>query len=170
MIHQKVPRATDCCIRACCVGALWKDMIKLPHKDTCFLVLKGCQNLTSSPTPPFSQHMPLLWLLYTNLIECLCDTVKKKFILFPSIYRQLKKDPQLIKKEFTPQNIWKLLEWLQLFSWCELPERENQGYSICKKWLHRIYFLFSYINCILNNGKFLMLNINHALHVIVMCT
>lgn len=102
-------------------------------------------------------------------MECLCDTVKKqKCILFPSINRQLKKDPQLIKKAFIPQNIWKLLEWLQLclISCCELPERENQNCSICKKWQHRTYFFFCYINCILNNGNFLMLNINHALHVI----
>lgn len=102
MIHQKVLRATDCCIRAWCVGALWKHMNKMSRRDTCFLVLKGCQNIP--PTFPFSQHVSLLELLYTNFMEYLCDTIKKqKCILFPSIYRQFKKDPQLIKKAFTPQ-------------------------------------------------------------------
>lgn len=74
MIHQKVSRATDCCIWAGCVGALWKDMNKMSCKDTCFLLIKGCQSRAShQPFPSFTIHACFLnwhtqipWTVYVT--------------------------------------------------------------------------------------------------------
>lgn len=167
MIHQKVLRATDCCIWAWCVGALWKHTNKMSRRDTCFLVLKGCQNLTShQPFPSLNTcvslncYTQISWSIYVTLLKSRSESYSPQFTgNSRRILSWLRKHLHL--------NMWKLLEWLQffLFTCCELLEGENQGCSMCKKWLHRNYFLFCYKNCILNNGKFLILNINHALHV-----